>query len=435
LTPSGARVPSVFRQGKNSTSETGAKPRQYLLDAASELGFDALDEVPLGSSEIDDAQAELFEPDERYSINIRLRTADALHKGGAYKEADRVGRCGALTMALACGEGHVTLTHEGCDNRLCPSCQPAMAMRTKEHAYELAEWSMAQGLRLVHAVFTVPNTKDISSEKVGEMQKKWGFNLRRRKAFKDWVAGAYRSTELVRGAGGWDWHPHLHSMLALRPGFKDYGELMRELALEWHGLTGCSVTCKVKRQSLKMQPADIADWDSSAGCRKGGSVWLGRVIEPMGKDSAALARSAAFEVAKYVTKGSEFWVDDGAGGYVDPSIADVARAIRGRSLTQKYGVFRKLKRVKHPSGCRDCSASNLTLIDRWHRACEAVLIGPHPEPPRLLNEHLVRLGTADLVSMRAAMGDAVCIEADRLLRAIRPDLYVNRWRPQWLTRK
>lgn len=69
----------------------------------------------------------------------------------------------------------------------------------------------------------------------------WKRRQRKRGSSLDGVAGAVWSYEVKRGQGSGDWHPHLH-MIALAEHQPD----ARELASEWHNITGDSFIVDVR---------------------------------------------------------------------------------------------------------------------------------------------------------------------------------------------
>ena len=204
---------------------------------------------------------------------------------------------------------------------LCPLC--AIRRGAKSLRAYLDRWDLIQAekplLRPFLVTLTVKDGPDLLERfkhlKKGQ-QELWMRKHRKRGSALDGVAGAVWSYEVKRGQGSGDWHPHLH-MIALAEHQPD----QRELASEWHNITGDSF---------------IVD------------------VRPISPDDPV---SGFIEVFKYAVK------------FSDQPPADTVhafQALRGRRLLASAGCFRG---VPEPEGLLDDSEAleGLPFVTLFYR--------------------------------------------------------------------
>jgi hypothetical protein len=288
-----------------------------------------------------------------HRVAFQAAMADALRKD-APREAFKVQHCGKTQygrfarergpidepILLSCDQAHVKPIRQRCDSRLCPRCTVKLAQLRKKTAFRYVKRARQKKLRVAHLVLTEPNTKKLGSlRELMAKVTKWKNRVR----VKHNLAGISANLEVIwhppvyeggrLKSGGW--HPHVHCIVALRPekerkklphGLWDYGELERQLTMEWHDLTGCSRACVVKRRSFK---------DASRGCKAGGSLKLEEVVDPGGDSGGKIA----IEVAKYITKIDTHWQGAEGERTLNPGLADLANGIKGLQLGRAYGIF------------------------------------------------------------------------------------------------
>ena len=235
----------------------------------------------------------------------------------------------AEPILLSCAKAHVKPIKQRCDSRLCPTCIRRLAQLRKRTAFKYVQRAAELGYRVAHFILTVPNTRELGSlRELMAKVTKWKSRVR----VSHNLAGISANLEVVWSSDR-GWHPHIHCLIALRTsrerdrlnhGVFEYGELERQLVMEWHDLTGCSHACVVKRRSMN---------GAERGCRAGGSADLEDVVEPATRHGRKVAR----EVAKYVTKLS----DHQDGDQLNPGLGDLAVAIHGMQLGRAYGVFHR----------------------------------------------------------------------------------------------
>lgn len=386
------RGPWVSTPGSNSTGNPedgqGCGRASYLLPWYGAQRTVAGDEEPLydlppdlpGSPEPLDVRTldlEELHPDGGLR-QLRLEVAAALGAAGQGKAAERLRACGDQTVVYACQAAHPRAVPVRCRHRLCPECQRTLAAEAAADVRRCLDAARVQGLRVAHLVLTAPTVPEVTGEvlgtvhrAVGRLWRTVGLGLEgevRQDGSQTGarLAGLYRSTEAAPAEGG-GWHVHVHCLVALAPGFMDYGELGRDLALRWHGLTGCERDCPVKVASLE---------GGGKGCTAGGSAWLGDVLNL--RDDRPERRRAvedlAAEVAKYVVKGLSLVDDEGE---VSPEVVGpLAAAIAHRRLRQGYGGFTGLGPAGPGEGasCRICEAHN-AAVGTWDAG------GRQGEPP------------------------------------------------------
>ena len=361
------------------------------------------------------------------------RLVAQLQAVGRHADAKRIASCGKL-LVLSCAKGHTKLVIENCMHRLCPLCRSPVAMRRQRKVQAMVRLAQDEGLRLAHLVLTVPNVGAIDKQYVQELHRSF-WKLTRRMRLDRHVAGWIRCTELTRS--GEQWHPHLHCIVALKPGFVNYGWLAFNMAMMWHGYTGCSDQCVDKGASMADDNKDAAFWlgekgrrfgmqlERGGGCSHGGSAWLGDVLTPRDGRYERQGQDVAAEVCKYVTKGLE------AGEETGTPLRQLAESIHRVRLAAAYGIFYGVgRRVVLPEADRLCPVCWERLEKELrNRSAWTPVVGPRGPPPDV--EDAVEaarfqfLGSPMVVWRKAQDGDVVATLALRRLHSAHPELWAH----------
>ncbi len=313
--------------------------------------------------------------------------------GRTTRVSETIDSCGDRAFVYSCDiPGHKPEWYaRSCDHRICPTCQPRLAGRRKSTAFAAVKKAIAEGGdgQLSHFVFTIPNQAKLRADDLRALAKKVTRWFRRVRVSAN-VAGVYRNLEV-----SWDqdsgWHPHVHAFLMLksprtrtktRHGLWDWGEMQRQLILEWHELTGCSRTCAAKIASLAEKSGHLTldqhdRWiGRGGGCKRGGSAWLGDIYNcrDLRSGSGCDVWADAHQVSKYIAKGIWAWPEDQADDGVPFDIgdlgiqvgarelADLTRAVKGVRLSCGMGFFfgvRHQEDAREGLICETCLEHNL----------------------------------------------------------------------------
>ncbi len=200
-----------------------------------------------------------------------------------------------------------------CQLRLCPMC---MARRAKKAAYRLSKvLDMVETEHDARFLFLTLTIKNCTGPELGQtieaLTKGWYRFLEQRRIERS-VRGWFRALEVTRRDKGY--HPHLHVILAVEPGYFTDPNLylpQSELVQRW-------------RKALRV------DYDPSV-----------RISVTRARGEKAAGRAAAVEAAKYAVKDED---------YIDPKLSDEAAAdilrdytiaLRGRRLTAFGGWMKE----------------------------------------------------------------------------------------------
>lgn len=346
VSPSGPQPcgPWVLTQGNNSTTGRGhvdeALDEWAIYDAPAAVPSPDLQAAePLELADERSAATEL-----RAELVERLLDAAVGHEDRAYlqREARLLEGCGADTLVLVCPRGtpHPTLVR--CDRRTCPVCLRARAARLRDELGAHVARLLRQGYRVAHATFTRPQLAGETLAAASTSTTDAFRDLMRARSIRERVPGAYRSLEYEPRADG-SWHVHLHVALVL-VGRTPWRELLADLTMGWHGRTGCSVRCDRKVASLGATGA-------GTGCKAGGSVVVGD-IHGRDADPDRVAR----EVCKYPVKATSVL------GLPPAMLAEGVMVLRGRRLSQGYGMMRFRRPSEECAPCDCCIEHNAAAL-------------------------------------------------------------------------
>lgn len=156
---------------------------------------------------------------------------------GESERAERVRSCGRLAVygcVDGCGVLHGRTAYH-CRDRLCPYCSVLRGYQLAERVQPLVD-AMDEPLFLT---LTVKNGPDLRER--GQHLRKGFERLRRRKYWREHVAGGIAIEEVVHK--GLEWHPHLHIIV---DSATSSAVLLKEIAREWKAVTGDSFIIDVR---------------------------------------------------------------------------------------------------------------------------------------------------------------------------------------------
>lgn len=252
--------------------------------------------------------------------------------------AARAATCSTWLQYLAMEDGTRTLAAANfCKLRLCPLC---IARRAKQSAYQLSQvmdkvQADHPGTMYIFLTLTVKNCPgDQLGATLGELTKAWD-RLVKHQQVKRSIKGWARFIEITRNKEDGTYHPHIHAILAVEPGYFAKKSVFYITHKEW-----------VRRWRMALR----ADYDPSV-----------RIQTAKAKGEMVASRAAAEEAAKYATKDSDY-IDPDLPEWMAADIVDTyTRALRRRRLTA-FGGW--LKDAARALGTEDLEDGDLVHIDQ-----------------------------------------------------------------------
>lgn len=180
-----------------------------------------------------------------------------------------------------------------CHLRLCPIC---IARKAKKAAYKLSQvldkvQADHDGAMHLFLTLTIRNcTGDKLGDTLGQLTKAWDKLMRHRLVQRS-IKGWFRALEITRNGETGEFHPHIHAILTVEPGYFAQNSVYYITKDEW-----------IRRWRLALG----IDYDPVVDIRVTRS-----------KGEVAASRAAAVEANKYVVKDEE---------YIDPKLPDIEAA-------------------------------------------------------------------------------------------------------------
>ena len=249
-----------------------------------------------------------------------MMRADAAERAGYPQEASRLRSCGLYPVTAVHREtgetGIVGLYH--CRVRLCPVCEWGRARANYARLSAALNWvrDREPGLVPVFVTLTIRNTRaDELGAAIAHMLHSYHRLLRQRDV-KACVRGYWRAVEVTRNAHNGTYHPHIHALLMMVPGYASKG-------------------------GPYIQQAEfVRRWRLALDANYSPSVRVERV--GYGKADEA-AYKAVLEVTKYTVKGSDML--RGSPALQARIFAQLRPALAGVRLVGAGGVIRDALRV------------------------------------------------------------------------------------------
>lgn len=266
--------------------------------------------VTLGVEEV--LQDERFAWRERKVGTVRL--AELYDKAGYVEYSERARTCATWLEYGVMADGSKRLSSANfCQLRLCPMCT---ARRAKRAAYKLSQVLDAveaeHGAKFLFLTLTVKSVPgNALGDALGQLTTAWNKLMQHRQVVRA-VKGWFRAIEITRGDAGY--HPHIHAILAVEPGYfsRKSGQYITQK--EW-----------ISRWRLALR----VDYNPSV-----------RIQTAKGKGEVSAGRAAAVEAAKYATKDEEYIDPRLPEGLAVEILRDYTVALHRRRLTA-YGGWMK----------------------------------------------------------------------------------------------
>lgn len=181
---------------------------------------------------------------------------------------ERMSMCASVLFFGYAEDGERRLRNTSyCRARLCPVCQWRRSLKVRGQMMEILDHvERTHGLRYIMFTVTVKNcdSSDLRST-LKDMLQAWG-RLTRAAWFKKICVGVYRAVEVSINPSDKSCHPHIHAVLAVRPGYfsgRDYTKT-EEWAVRWQEALESSYTpvvhVTVLRKPFQKSVAEIAKY-------------------------------------------------------------------------------------------------------------------------------------------------------------------------------
>lgn len=226
----------------------------------------------------------------------------------------RVSDCGTFLEWHITGAGSKLHRANFCKDRLCPMCNWRRSLKIFSQVSRIMDVLEPSGYQFLFLTLTIRNVSgDELSGAIDSLFQGWN-NLYRKTRFKRVIEGTFRSLEVTKNHRNNTYHPHIHSILAVKPGYfqggyfisqKEWGEMWREC---------CGL-----------------DYDPIIDVRR---------IRP---DKDRGISGAVAEVAKYAVKSSAYL--GGSERQQSQAVADFLRSLSGRRLCSYTGVFAQVRKA------------------------------------------------------------------------------------------
>lgn len=279
------------------------------------LGLDS-DYIKLGenfqSADVDVKQN--FAPKKISSGNL----SNVYSELGFNSRASRVSECGSY-LEYRITEHDAKLYHANfCKDRLCPMCnwrrskkifgQVSQIMNVLENEYDF-----------IFLTLTVKNcVADNLPATVSALLDGWRFLYNKDKKFRNTVLGTFRALEITRNKTDGTYHPHLHTILAVKRSYWKKGYLtQKQWSDMWRNACDLDYNPIVDVRRIRPKKVDVAvAEDFSLG-------------------------AAVAEVAKYAVKDTDFLV--GTLEEQKENVSAFLAALSRRRLVATTGVFKKVQ--------------------------------------------------------------------------------------------
>lgn len=279
--------------------------------------------------------------DDRYPWRIRhigsRRLAKIYDKAGMYAYAERARTCATWLQYTGTGDQKELQAANFCQLRLCPMC---IGRRARRAAYKLSQvldlTEREHKVKFIFLTLTIRNCagKDLS-ETITQLLKGW-YRLMDNRKVERAVQGWFRALEITRNEKNGTYHPHLHVILAVEPGYFDRDFRLYIEHKEW-----------------------VERWAKALRVDYRPGVW---VEITRGKESKQLDASAASakEAAKYCVKDED---------YISPTLSlrkaanivtTYTEALHRRRLTAYGGWLLEAARLV---GAEDLDNGDLVHVD------------------------------------------------------------------------
>lgn len=276
-----------------------------------------------------------------------VRLAKLYQKAGYPEYSQKAATCSTWLQYGVSADGSKQLSAANfCQLRLCPLC---IARRAKRAAYKLSQVldqvEGEHGAMFLFLTLTVRNVPgDALGGTLGELTRAWD-RLMKHRHIQAAIKGWFRAIEITRNPKDGTYHPHIHAILAVPPGYFSRGEGLYIEQSEWVD---------------RWQKALWADYRP-----------LVSIQTAKAKGEYVGGRAAAVEAAKYAVKDSDYIDDRLSEAEAVRIVTDYTEALHRRRLTA-YGGW--LKTAAKALEAEDLEDGDLVHVDDTVRDDVAELI-------------------------------------------------------------
>lgn len=194
-----------------------------------------------------------------------------------------------------------------CKLRLCPSCAYIRAHNIFQNVYGIIAAPEFSGKQFIFLTLTVRNCRGEKLEsEINRVLTAWRkLNANKKNSFKKSFLGTFRALEVTYNKITKTYHPHIHAIAAVEPGYfrksnKNYinQAKLREL---WSKACGLEYLpqCRIERvrNTVKKQVAEVAKYTVKSGDYLNNPKVL-EVLDPALKSKMLIAYSGLFKTVK-----------------------------------------------------------------------------------------------------------------------------------------
>lgn len=308
--------------------------------------YDSQLQVSVSSEgEVVSLQDDRFPWAERKVKTVRL--AKLYQKAGYPEYSQKAATCSTWLQYGVSADGSKQLSAANfCQLRLCPLC---IARRAKRAAYKLSQvLDQVEGEHKALFLFLTLTVRNVPGDALGgtlgELTRAWA-RLMDHRHIQAAVKGWFRAIEITRNPKDGTYHPHIHAILAVPPGYFTRGEGLYIEQSEW-------VDRWKKALRADYRPIVSIQTAKAKGEYVGG-------------------RAAAVEAAKYAVKDSDYIDDRLSEAEAVRIVTDYTEALHRRRLTA-YGGW--LKAAAKALEAEDLEGGDLVHVDDTVREDVAELI-------------------------------------------------------------
>jgi plasmid rolling circle replication initiator protein Rep len=259
---------------------------------------------------------------------------------GMKNRAERMAKCGEWLKFAECGfDGFKKLIGANfCRDRMCPMCNWRRSLKLQGQIIKILHKAVErQNMKFMFLTLTVRNmSAGELKDAITNMLKAFNI-LMKYKAVDDNCIGYVRNLEITYNQERDDYHPHIHLLIAMKPGYYDGKNYINKMG--WVNL---------------WQKAHRLDYEPSVYIK---AVKTGEVDKPIWK--------AAAEVGKYSVKDSDYIFENNQ-KLQDDVISNLSKALKGRRLISFGKLFRELHKELN---LQDVEADNADLIGNTEKEC------------------------------------------------------------------
>ena len=237
-----------------------------------------------------------------------------------YRRAGRVSDCGSFLQFVLTAEGGKLHQANFCRDRLCPMCNWRRSMKIFGQVSQVMD-SIESEYEFLFLTLTVRNcAPELFPDTVDILFKGWRYLYNKCPDFKRAVLGTFRTFETTINPKTGEYHPHLHTILAVRKSYFKKGYISQ------------------KRWTALWREACCLDYDPIVDIRK-----ISPERSEADEEGVVSLAGAVAEVAKYAVKDTDFLT--GSRVYRAEKVQTLLAGLTQRRLVGWTGCFAKARKL------------------------------------------------------------------------------------------